>query len=405
MKLNLLAFAIPFFVSLMLLEYYLSIKKNKRIHHFEEAVANLNVGIFERLSDMLTTGAFFFVFSWIHKHYSLLHIQPSIFTWILLFLFTDFVWYWYHRLAHEVNLFWSVHVVHHQSEDFNYTASVRVTVFQAIARGMFWSILPLIGFPSEMIYILLLIHGTYPFFTHTQLIGKLGWLEYFMVTPSHHRVHHASNDEYLDKNYGDVLIIWDKMFGTFAREDKDISYGLTKPLKSYSFLWQHFHFLLEMLIAFKTANGWRRKLKIIFGRPDNIDPELRTYLEKKLLNRNSNVEQGAPLLKFITAQTILTLVVLFFTILFEHYLSATQRYTSALFIFISVISTGAMLEQRTWVFGLELVRLSLAGLFIYSFYPYPSVGTAILIMLSGILTFYRSFSNGYYSYIYQYQGT
>src|SRR6187399_1661181 len=235
MHLNYLALAVPFFIGLMYLEYYLSKKKDKGDNfHFDEAVANINVGIAERLSDLFTTGLFYLFFVWINKNFALFDIQPMLITWVLLFLFTDLMLYWYHRFGHKVNLFWSVHVVHHQSDDYNFTVSARITVFQAVARCLFWSVLPVIGFPAEMITVFLLIHGTYPFFTHTQLIGKLGWLEYFLVTPSHHRVHHSSNPRYLDKNMGMFLIIWDQLFGTFQpelseEEYEPTRYGLTKP--------------------------------------------------------------------------------------------------------------------------------------------------------------------------------
>src|SRR5215218_8889306 len=264
MKLNYLAFAVPLFLLLMWMEYHFSRKRGKQTHRFDESVANLNVGIAERLCDLFTTGLFFFIFSWLHSHYALFNIKATGFTWVFLFLATDFIWYWYHRFGHEVNLFWSVHVVHHQSEDFNYTVSGRITVLQAFVRGFFWCVLPLIGFPASMISVLLLVHGAYPFFTHTQLVGKLGWLEYIFVTPSHHRVHHSSNPEYLDKNFGDVLIIWDKLFGTFVKETELPVYGLTHPLRSYSFLWQHFHHLFELAIATKRATGFKQKLRIIF---------------------------------------------------------------------------------------------------------------------------------------------
>src|SRR3712207_3723969 len=155
MKLNYLAFAVPLFLLLMWVEYYVNRKKGKPLHHFNESVANLNVGIAERLSDLFTTGLFFYVFSWLHRNYAIFDIKATPFTWIFLFLATDLVWYWYHRFGHEVNLFWSVHVVHHQSEDFNYTVSARITVLQAVARGLFWSVLPLIGFPPGMISVLL----------------------------------------------------------------------------------------------------------------------------------------------------------------------------------------------------------------------------------------------------------
>ena len=199
---TLLAIAIPMFITLIAIEYFYSRKKGLPYFNLYSTVANISIGIAERLADILLAGSFYFVYDYLQKHYGLFHIKPGIALWILLFLATDLIWYWYHRLAHEINLFWAAHIVHHQSEDYNFSVSARITVFQALIRVGFWSILPLIGFPASMITSLLIIHGLYPFFINTQTIGKLGILEYILVTPSHHRVHHASNEKYLDKNYG-----------------------------------------------------------------------------------------------------------------------------------------------------------------------------------------------------------
>ncbi len=402
MKLNFIALAIPLFIGLMLLEYWVCIKQKKQLFQFNEAIANINVGIGERLSDVLTTGAFFYVFSWIHQHFALFSIPSTIFTWVFLFLLTDLLWYWYHRFGHEVNIFWSAHVVHHQSEDYNFTVSARITVFQAIARGIFWSFLPLIGFEPSMIVILLLIHGAYPFFTHTQLVGKLGWAEKIFVTPSHHRVHHSSNPAYLDKNYGDVLIIWDKLFGTFVEEEETPVYGLTTPLKSHSFLWQHFHFLLELIVAVKYAKGFGAKLKLIFGKPDDIDPRIRLLLERKLLSRKEPLTDHSLLHNFIRIQTLITLITLFGLILFEKYLHQIQLSIAAIFIITSVISTGAMIEQKQWVFYLDFARLGLLSIFIYLFYPSYYLLVSILIILFASILFYKSLQNKYVHLIYRY---
>ncbi len=219
MHLNYLALAVPLFAGLIGLEILIAKRKKKNYFNFSASIANINVGIAERLLDIFITGIFFFVYDYLNKHFGLFDIKPSLLLWIALLICTDFTWYWYHRLAHEVNIFWAAHIVHHQSEDFNYTVSARITVFRAIIRTGFWCILPIIGFPAEMITTVLLVHGLYPFFIHTRLVNKLGILEYIMVTPSHHRVHHGSNPEYLDKNYGDVFIIWDKLFGTFQKKN------------------------------------------------------------------------------------------------------------------------------------------------------------------------------------------
>lgn len=361
MHFNYMALAIPFFLFFIGWEYWYTRRKGRNFYQYAESVANLNVGIAERLTDVFTTGFFFYIFDYIQKHWGLFNVQAGIGTWILLFLLTDFVWYWYHRFGHVFNIGWAVHVVHHQSEDFNYTVSARITIFQAVVRCVFWSVLPLIGFPAVMVSTFLLIHGLYPFFTHTQTIGKLGWLEYVFVTPTHHGVHHASNPEYLDKNYGDMLIIWDKLFGTFAEAKKEVKtvYGLTAPLKSHSFLWQHFHFWLELFMNFKYAKGVKAKLKVLFGRPDDLDPRFRPVLERKFLNVQPLRSPTQAMRQYVTAQTVFSISLLFILTLFEHYMQGIQLFILSAFIIISLINSGAILDQRRWIFYLEMVRLIL----------------------------------------------
>jgi alkylglycerol monooxygenase len=388
MKLNYLGFAVPLFLFFIGLEYLYSKRKGKNFFQYAESVANLNVGIAERLLDLFTTGLFFGFFVYIHEHFAIFDIRAGAVTWILLFLATDLVWYWYHRLAHEINAFWAVHVVHHQSEDFNYTVSARITVFQAVVRCMFWAVLPLIGFPPLMISLFLLVHGLYPFFIHTQALGKWGWFEKVMVTPTHHGIHHASNPEYLDKNYGDVLIIWDKIFGTFAKENKDVQivYGLTKPLNSHSFLWQHFHFPLEVFMNFKYAKGIKAKWKVLFGKPDDLDPRYRSILERRFLNvRLQHRPATLAIRQYVTAQSIFSLGLLFVVILFEHYLSIVQLLLLSAFIVISLVNSGAILDQRRWIFYLEYTRLLLVMVAVGVFYPngwiFSGLATALVVMI------------------------
>ena len=402
MKLNYLALAVPLFLSFIALEYYYSKRKGKNFFQYAESVANLNVGIAERLLDVFTTGLFFFIFDYIHKHFAIFDIKAGVFTWFLLFLLTDLVWYWYHRLAHEINAFWAVHVVHHQSEDFNYTVSARITVFQSVVRCMFWSVLPLMGFPAVMVSSLLLVHGLYPFFIHTQALGKWGWFEKFLVTPTHHGIHHASNPEYLDKNYGDVLIIWDKIFGTFARERSEvkITYGLTKQLNSHSFLWQHFHFPLEIAMNFQRAKGVRAKWKVLFGRPDDLDPRCRSVLERKFLNVQSDRKPNLAMRQYVTAQTLFSIVLLFTVALFEHYLSVWQLFLLSSFIIISLVNSGAILDQRRWIFYLEYTRVLLVLIAIGVFYPNNWAFSAIMGVLFLMIWYFRPMQRYYFQLLY-----
>ncbi|WP_233219025.1 sterol desaturase family protein [Adhaeribacter arboris] len=310
MKFNYMAFVIPVFFLFIGLELFWSIRQKKGYYKFENSVLNICVGIADRLMNLFVAGAFYGIFDYLHDNYALFDIKASVYNWVFLFFLVDFIWYWYHRFGHEVNIGWSAHIVHHTSEEFNLTVSARITIFQSIFRTAFWSVLPLIGFPAHMLSVLLLMHGAYPFFLHTRYIKNLGILEWFFVTPSHHRVHHASNPQYLDKNYGDILIIWDRLFGTFAPEKEEPVYGLTKPLKSHSFLWQHFHFLLELLFATGEASGWRHKIRILFGKPDQVPEYWRDRLEQQLLPPKVTFPITANLRRYVSGQLIISLAAL-----------------------------------------------------------------------------------------------
>ncbi|UTA70001.1 sterol desaturase family protein [Emticicia sp. 21SJ11W-3] len=400
MVLNYLALAVPFFLFFIWLEYFIAKKQGKSYFKFNSSIANLNVGIAERLIDLFTAGGFYFFYDYLHKNFAIFDIQPSLLLWIALLLATDFLWYWYHRFGHEINLFWGFHVVHHTSEEFNYTAATRITIFQAVVRTSFWSVLPVIGFPAEMITVILLIHGIYPFFTHTRLIGKLGLLEYIIVTPSHHRVHHASNEQYLDKNYGDMFIIWDKLFGTYAEEKEEPSFGLTKQLDSYSFLWQHFHFLVEIAYATKEQKGLGNKLKVIFGKPSDFDPEIRARAEKRFLAVRKVQAYTTKFRAYVIAQIAFIVTALFLLLLFEHYVPVFLQVLAALFILITLINCGAILDQRRWVFYLEFARASLVLIATFYYFPNPTmVGMAILLILISLARF-SSLQRHYLWFIY-----
>ncbi|WP_026993994.1 sterol desaturase family protein [Flectobacillus major] len=395
-----LAFAIPLFLVLMTFEFFIARKQGRKLYSFKDTISNLNVGIAERLIDCFTVGIFYFFYDYIQKNWGILDIQSGVISWIALLLLTDLLWYWYHRLGHEVNLLWSVHIVHHQSEEFNFTVSARITIFQAVARTFFWSILPIIGFSADMITIVLMIHGIYPFFTHTRTVGKLGILEYILVTPSHHRVHHACNEQYLDKNYSDMFIIWDKIFGTFAEEVEEPVYGLTKPIKSYSFLWQHFHFMLELLYACRQVPTWKEKLKILFGKPEIIDPEIRNTLEHRFLVSVKEESSTGRFKNYVTIQMIVILGILFGVIYYQAQIPVTIQVLIAVLILLTLVNCGALLEQKRWIFYLEYSRLCLTVLIIGIYFSNTFYLSLIVGLLTVISLFFRTLNSQYLRLLY-----
>jgi alkylglycerol monooxygenase len=189
-------------------------------------------------------------------------------TWVALFLVDDLAYYVFHRVSHEMRLFWNFHVVHHSSEHYNLSVAVRQSWFSGTLHWIFYAPVMLLGFAPWMFA---LMHGfnlIYQFWIHTGFVKSLGWLEYVLNTPSHHRVHHAVNDVYLDKNYAGVLIIWDRLFGSFVREDEAPRYGITKPVSSYNPLWINTHAWFEMADEIKRRKGIRSRLRCVFSGPD-----------------------------------------------------------------------------------------------------------------------------------------
>jgi len=377
---NPLAFVIPGFLVFLGIEYWVALQKQKsHLFNYENSIANISVGIAERLLNLLITGSFYGLYHYVFENYRLFNIPDQWWVWIILLLFMDFIWYWYHRLGHEVNLFWGAHIVHHQSEEFNYTVSARITTLQAIVRNIFWVTLPLAGFNPTMVIAILVIHGAYSFFTHTQLIGKLGWLEYILITPSHHGVHHASNEKYLDKNYGDIFVFWDKLFGTFQAEEEKPVYGLTHPLRSRSFLWQHFHYYMELLEACRRSGGIWKSIGILFGKPSLVDSSIREDLEKRFLPKKSVFKTTLRFKVYLNVQVIGCVIALFTFTLFINELTSLDKAFIVILILITLINCGAILEQHRWVYQSELIRVVI-------FVTYISIAQESVILFLTLLT-------------------
>jgi alkylglycerol monooxygenase len=381
-ELNYAALAIPAFFIFVGLEYFAAFKKNKEVFDYESSVVNISIGVAERMLNLFLTGAFLGLFQWIYLNLAIWRVPDTWYVWLILLLATDLVWYWYHRLGHEVNLLWAAHVVHHQSETFNYTVSARITTLQSIVRNLFWCVLPLAGFKPEMVMSILIIHGTYSFFTHTRLITRLGWLEYVMITPSHHRVHHASNTKYLNKNYGDLFVFWDKLFGTFQVEEEEPQYGLTHPLKSFSFVWQHVHYFAELLYAIRQTSGWRNRFRLLFASPELLDQQIRPRLEKELVPPWTSAPTPARVRRYVNLQLLLTIAALFFVTLFYHRTSFEAWLIIVPVVMITLINCGALLQQRRWIYYLEFLRLTIiAGALSTSMGSFLLVGIVMMFMV------------------------
>ena len=219
------------FGSIMLLEAILSSQFHLNLYNLKDTLASLTIALVSIFLNLSFKGFSLMVLSWIYFH-SYFTITNSFVYWILLFILTDLIAYFFHYISHKSRFFWASHIVHHSSEKYNLSAGIRLPITNFFYRFLFYSPLCLIGFnPIEVLLMDSFIY-LYNFFLHTEFIRKIGWMEYVLNTPSHHRVHHGKNDKYLDKNFGGILIIWDRLFNTFQEEDEKPTFGTTKNLNS-----------------------------------------------------------------------------------------------------------------------------------------------------------------------------
>ena len=246
------ALAVPVFVSAIVLEFVVDRIRGTRYYHLADAINSLSCGIVSTGMRVFFGFLGLFVYEWLLLHAAPVHLSAgSWITWVFAFVFYDFCYYWQHRLGHTVGLFWATHSVHHQSEEFNLTTALRQPGTGAFTNWIFYVPMALCGIPVSVFLLTGVTQLFYQFWPHTRHIGRLGILDRWIQTPSNHRVHHAQNDIYLDKNYVGVFLIWDRLFGTFQeeRDDEPCIYGVRGQLKSWNPVWANLHYWWLMAVG------------------------------------------------------------------------------------------------------------------------------------------------------------
>jgi sterol desaturase/sphingolipid hydroxylase (fatty acid hydroxylase superfamily) len=262
---KILIIAMPLFLLLVLFEKWYGWRKGNDTVRTMDMISSLSSGVTNSTKDVLGLSIAIISYSWMVEHLTIYKMQSSWILYVIAFLALDFAGYWVHRLAHTVNFFWNNHIVHHSSEEFNLACALRQSI-SVYFRIYAFLLIPaaLFGVPQQVIAVVAPLHLFAQFWYHTQHIHKMGWLEYIIVTPAHHRVHHAINPEYLDKNYGQIFIFWDRMFGTFQEESPAIPavYGVTRPVRTWNPIKINFmHLWLLMQDAWHTKS-WKDKLRV-----------------------------------------------------------------------------------------------------------------------------------------------
>ncbi|MFN5249130.1 MAG: sterol desaturase family protein [Bacteroidota bacterium] len=367
---KILLIAMPAFLVLVLLEkLYGKVKGFDTVRQMD-MISSLSSGITNVTKSVLELTIIIAIYPFLLRHFALTEIENTWIVYLLTFVILDFNGYWIHRWSHKINLFWNLHVIHHSSEEFNLACALRQSI-SAFFNLFTVLLLPaaLLGIPQAVISTIAPLHLFAQFWYHTRHINKLGWLEHVLVTPSHHRVHHAINPEYMDKNLSQIFIIWDKLFGTFQEEKKEIPpvYGITRPARTWNPIRINFQHLWLLIQDSWRTKKWSEKLTLWFKptgyRPADVDAAYPVY---KIENVYQFEKYSTPSSPAFTAWawTQLVFLLLFISYLFGsiaaiNSLNASFIYWYGAFIFIYVFSLTELMDRNKMAIIWEFLKTGL----------------------------------------------
>lgn len=367
---NALLYAIPFFIGLVLFEVLYGHLVKKQTHRVLDTVSSLSSGLTNIIKDSLGIVLIIVSYPYLLEQFALYEIKNAWFVYVFAFIAMDFASYWNHRLSHKVNFFWNQHVIHHSSEEFNLACALRQSISNLL--GYFPILLlpaALLGVPHEVISLLAPLHLFAQFWYHTKHIGKLGILEYILVTPSQHRVHHAINPEYIDKNLAAIFCVWDRWFGTFQEELDDVTpvYGVLKPASTWNPVLINFQHLWLLIKDAWRTNNWIDKFRIWFmptgWRPEDVKEKFPiTIIEDPY---HFNKYDSKPTVK-LTIWTIFQIVLTTMLMLFMFYnfgnIDTSELLLYGLNLFLGIYAYTSLMDYNKYAL---IPHLFYVGLGIY----------------------------------------
>jgi alkylglycerol monooxygenase len=370
---DLIALAVPFFLLALLLELAVDRVRGTGLYRANDAINSLSAGTLSTTIGYFTRLLPALIWAYILQNFALIDVDPAWFDlsprglalWALALAGFDFCYYWAHRMGHEISILWAAHAVHHQSEDYNLSTALRQTSTGFLFSWIFYLPLFLLGMPFEVFVTVNALDLIYQFWVHTQLIGKMGWLDRILVTPSNHRVHHAQNDVYIDKNYGGILIIWDRLFGTFQeeRDDEPVVFGVRKPLANWNPFWANLQVYDYLWFDAVRTRRWRDKLGVWFRRTGWRPPDMAERYPKQRADLDRFEKFDPPLetaaRRYIVSQFVAAAAgVLWIGQVFAEQ-GAAAVFLPCVLLWVLLYSVGIISERRHYAVHTETVRLFL----------------------------------------------
>ena len=358
-------YAVPFFIALIVVELIADRWRGERNYRVADAINSLSTGVLSTTTGLLTKGVGLLTYAFALKHLALIELSAqSVWTWVFAFVFYDFCYYWLHRMGHERNILWAAHSVHHQSEDYNLSTALRQTSTGFLLSWIFYLPLAVLGVPLVVFISVASLNLLYQFWVHTRHVPKLGWYEWFFVTPSNHRAHHAQNALYMDRNYGGVFIIWDRLFGSFQEEDDNepVIFGVTTPLASWNPIWANVQFYAQLWADARRAESTWDKLRIWFMRTGwrPADVAAKYPMNKPDLSQFRKFEvplDGSQQL-YVLLQFCVYIALGSYLMNLEPSLPTAALILGWSAVALGLFVLGVALENRPWALKLELLRLA-----------------------------------------------
>ena len=366
---------IPIFIILICIEIIVAKKMGIKVNNPADMISSLSSGITNIAKDGLKFGVLIVSYSWLVKYITIYKLEPIWLAIIIAFIVQDFSGYWLHRMNHRVNILWNRHIIHHSSEEFNLSCALRQEISAIVRFGAIFMIpAALLGISPAIFAVLGPIHLFMQFWYHTRLINKMGWLEKFLVTPSHHRVHHAINAKYMDKNYGQILIVWDKLFGTFQAEleDEKPVFGIIRPANTWNPIIINYKHTWQLLKDAYFAKAWKDKIRIWFmptgWRPKDVIDKFPRPITTDLENRVKYNYNYPTHLKIVALFQFISINFLVFFFLYNFStLSSEIQLFFGLIIFVSIFGFTSFLDLFSWAPKFELIRSIISALFFLYF--------------------------------------
>ncbi|OOV97438.1 sterol desaturase family protein [Pseudomonas sp. MF4836] len=361
---NFILYAVPFFFVLIVVELLVDRWRGVNNYRVADAVNSISTGMLSTTTGLLTKGVGLVTYAFALKHLALFELPAdSVWVWVFAFVLYDFCYYWLHRFGHERNILWAAHSVHHQSEDYNLSTALRQTSTGFLLSWIFYLPLAVAGVPLLVFVSVAALNLLYQFWVHTRHIPKLGWFEWFFVSPSNHRAHHAQNALYMDRNYGGVFIIWDRLFGSFQEEDDNepVIFGVTTPLASWNPIWANLQFYAQLWEDARRTESYWDKLRIWFMRTGWRPADVRAKypLAKPDLSqfRKFEVELDVRQQVYVVLQFSVYVALGSYLMNLENSLPTGALVLGWGAIAFGLFVLGAALENRPWALKLEAVRL------------------------------------------------